>query len=283
MSNFNGNVSRYKLTKLQISKMDTLDEKDRLDKLKMLELERIEIIERLALTVPPSSIKSKSGKDICMLTGKKMKSIIYLDWDDTLFCTSFLEKLATLQKTDILNVSLTNDQKVYCVLLEKSIIQMITTLLEEYDVYIVTNAKLEWVYQSTSKYISKVFSIFSKIRIVSAYETYYKDLNGTDDDPTEWKYNTMEYILLKNYKNKSISIMSIGDSKYEKIAMMRIKENTRHSKFLTIYFNKISIVETISSPNILGIITQLDSIGSMHANLLDIEDHTIDLASKYKL
>lgn len=117
-----------------------------------------------------------------------LTNIFIIDWDDTLYPTSWVNK----NSIDVTNTSILQQYKIYFLELDKTISGLLESLNQVGDVWIVTNANINWIKSCligldlTRKTIMK-----NNIRIVSARDSY--SLNSTS--PTEWKILTFQDIL----------------------------------------------------------------------------------------
>jgi len=152
------------------------------------------------------------------------KNIIILDWDDTLFPTTWvnMNKLK-LDKTNITTFSN----------LDSLLIKLFNNLKKLGDVIIITNAMIIWI-NTCLKVLPKTKAILNKynIGIISAREDYRKVTN----DPTEWKIRSFKQNINKKYTN----IISIGDSLSEYMALVNLFKTTK---------NKNKIYKTIKFIN----------------------------------
>lgn len=162
-----------------------------------------------------------------------LTNIFIIDWDDTLYPTTWVNKNSIdVSKTDLLQ-----EYRVYFLELDKTISSLLESLNQVGDIWIVTNANLNWIKSClTSLELTKKTIITHKIRIVSARDSY----STNNSSPTEWKILTfqdiMEDIIKKISKrikpNTYINIISIGDAMYEYIALINL------DNFIKTYTNK---------------------------------------------
>ena len=152
-----------------------------------------------------------------------LTNIFIIDWDDTLFPTSWVNK----NSINISESSKIQEYKVYFLELDTTISMLLESLNQVGEIWIVTNASINWIktclleLEQTRKTI-----INNKIRIVSARDAY--SLNSSS--PTEWKILTFQDILEdiiskiinKIKPNTYINIISIGDAMYEYIALINL-------------------------------------------------------------
>ena len=138
-------------------------------------------------------------------------SLIILDWDDTLFPTSFLSKNGYFSENIILAEK---EEKIKKKLekLEKSVLRLINISLSKGEVFIITNASEGWVEYTSSKYYQKFYEILDKIKIISArgeWEGIFPD------NINEWKMNSFSN-LRKYFDSKLVTnILCLGDSMLE--------------------------------------------------------------------
>jgi len=160
-------------------------------------------------------------------------NIFIIDWDDTLYPTTWVNK----NSIDVSKTNLLQEYRVYFLELDKTISTLLESLNQIGDIWIVTNANLNWIKSCLeSLELTKKTIITNKIRIVSARDLY--SINSSS--PTEWKILTfqdiMEDIIKKISKrikpNTYINIISIGDAMYEYIALINL------DNFIKTYTNK---------------------------------------------
>lgn len=150
-----------------------------------------------------------------------LTNIFIIDWDDTLFPTTWIHK-------NSIDVSKSQTEyKIYFLELDKTISGLLESLNKIGDVWIVTNASINWIksclmgLEQTRKTI-----ISNNIRIVSARDSY----SSNSSSPTEWKILTFQDILEdiigkifnKIKPNTYVNIISIGDAMYEYMALINL-------------------------------------------------------------
>jgi len=160
-----------------------------------------------------------------------LTNIIIIDWDDTLFPTSWINKNNI--KFDDTNTI--DKYKLYFLELDKTISSFLESLQKISDVYIVTNANINWIKSCLQMlHLTANAIIKNNIRLVSARDNY----SNKKDSPTEWKIFTFQDIIndilnkinFNFKKNTILNIISLGDAMYEYIAL--IKLNTFLKKFI---------------------------------------------------
>lgn len=203
-----------------------------------------------------------------------LTNIFIIDWDDTLFPTTWINK----NSIDISRLETLNQYKIYFLELDKTISSLLESFNEIGDIWIVTNANIRWIKSClTVLNLTRNIIIEKKIRIVSARDSYSKNNNS----PTEWKILTfqdiMEDIINKIKKNMRpntiINIISIGDAMYEYIALINLDNFIK--SFLSNRNNQISCnfryllknIKFIEKPEFNFII---DQIQVLQKNKIDI-------------
>lgn len=106
-------------------------------------------------------------KGIKQKSNEHYTTFIY-DWDDTLLCTSFLNKKSKnfngRQNTEKILNQLENLQEVVCNVLEKS--------LKNGKVFLITNAVKNWIDYSSNKWLPQTVELLQKVEIISAREKF---------------------------------------------------------------------------------------------------------------
>ncbi len=152
-----------------------------------------------------------------------LTNIFIIDWDDTLFPTSWINK----NNIDFNKPDSYSEYKLYFLELDKTISILLDFLNKIGDIFIVTNASINWIKSCLLNLnLTRNTIINNKIRIVSARDSYSKN----NSSPTEWKILTFQDIIEdiinkinKNIKpNTIINIISIGDAMYEYIALINL-------------------------------------------------------------
>jgi hypothetical protein len=171
-------------------------------------------------------------------------TLIILDWDDTLFPTTWVNKYN-------INIIDKNNQIVYQkffknldILLEK----LFRLLIKCGNVMIITNALLNWI--DISSKILPITSDFIQraniIKIISARSDYSK----TSSDPMEWKRLAFAKELQKLNKNIN-NIISIGDAEYEYNALVKLYVSDENQ------FRLLKTVKFVRNPDITHLADQI--------------------------
>jgi hypothetical protein len=142
----------------------------------------------------------------------KNRTLIILDWDDTLFPTTWI----TTNDINLKNDIEIEKYKPYFAQIDLDLNNLLIKLTQCGTVIIVTNALLPWIKLSTIN-LPKTSIILNKIKIISARREYQsKSLN-----PMDWKKLAFESIL-KTTDKKINNIISVGDAEYEYNALISL-------------------------------------------------------------
>ena len=189
---------------------------------------------------------------------KKMeKRIAIFDWDDTLFCTKYLETFQ-LNFTDIFSFKYSLEETNPYLLnqlkeLENSIIQLFYEIVEcNFQIFIVSNADLKWIENCLVHFFFDLNTFIQdeKIKIYSAKNLF----NGVSS--CLCKIKCFKKVILDNFKdtNLILKILSIGDSKHEKKATLNLSKLKNYEKV------NVKFIQTIKSPSLRIIILKLNYI-----------------------
>ncbi len=149
----------------------------------------------------------------------KNNSLVILDWDNTLFPTTWVTK----NYINLNDIEVRNRYLDFFSELDNLIFNLLKKILEYSKVVIVTNALPVWI-KISSNVLPKTQYILKNIKVVSARKNYQK-LNS---DINEWKKlafkDEVEHELdIKNVQN----IISIGDASYEYNALINLYNSNR--------------------------------------------------------
>lgn len=197
------------------------------------------------------------------------KKIAIIDWDDTLFPTSWLHTNG---------IKITNDTNVlngmypYFEELDDSIYDLIKELSKHSKIVIVTNATIRWVHIS-GRVLKKSYGlIIQHVNIISARDLYQQD---HPTDVYKWKENafTKEIHKLININKKTHSLISIGDADYEYKALIHVHSNNEMKDkikyFKSIKFKPKTDIEVLADQ--ISVITEhIDDIINVNEHL-DLE------------
>lgn len=154
---------------------------------------------------------------------KKENTLIIIDWDDTLFPSSWIKDTTNLIKLNDIDHSLT-------LLLE--------TMKQLGNIIIVTNASMSWI-EKSKNYLTFSRPILDDIEFISARDKYSKKYSTED-----WKKQVFKDIISKK---QYLNVISIGDAHYEYDALLSLKK-IKYYKFLkNIRFIKRPKIEMLDS------------------------------------
>jgi len=169
------------------------------------------------------------------------KTIIFLDWDDTLLCSSVLSgqgiKLDSNLRgaTDLLRQL---DE------LSDYIINVLNTAQTYGEVHIVTNGETGWVQLSAQKFVPRVVPVLEKLRILSARSTFEQMF---PDSPMKWKYHAFQESLAPLYSGPEClkNVLSFGDSHAEREAIRLVTKGLPYTKTKSIKFAERPSIEQL--------------------------------------
>jgi len=165
----------------------------------------------------PCSSPRSSHSDIGDLV---VDTLTIIDWDDTLFPTSWM------QDNDLLvdGTVLSNEQREQLQMLAERVRLTLEAALQEGKVVIVTNAEQGWIERTCERYMPSLVSLVKTIDLVSARSTY----RHCADTPSEWKMlafaHELDLLRLESGPGRHHNILSIGDSLHELNALMSVTE-----------------------------------------------------------
>lgn len=177
----------------------------------------------------------------------KYNSIIILDWDDTLFPTTW-----TVQKNIYVN-----DHNKYIIIfsqLDNILHTFLTKCLINSTVVIVTNATIKWIKKSLNLLPYTKELINKNINVVSAKDMYQ---SSHPNDSFLWK--KMVFTKYKNFFN----IISIGDAEYEYEALINLYDNNKLLK----------AIKLLKFPQFDYLIDQINVLNNLIINIVHVHTH----------
>lgn len=165
-------------------------------------------------------------------TNTNTNTMTIIDFDDTLFPTSFI-----MNK----NIDLTKPQSNHHGFkhLDKLLHTLLTNMLNYTKIVIITNATRNWVFQALKTTPQTNYLIKHHIKVISARELYQSKYSKIG----KWKMKTFLNINKEKYSN----IISIGDAEYELKALINLYDGKKTLKS----------IKYIKSPTYNQIIDQL--------------------------
>jgi hypothetical protein len=189
------------------------------------------------------------------------KSLIILDWDNTLFPTTFVNtnkiNLTTnSSKTKLLSVFAELDNLLY---------KLFQKILNIADLMIITNASLSWINMS-SFVLPNTRTLFPRVKIYSARNEFQNSSNMDS-----WKINSFKKNVNNNYQN----IISIGDALFEYNALVKLYfDNPSNKRFL-------KTIKLLEEPSFDKLIDQLGVIYNAINDIVATNSH-LDLILRNK-
>lgn len=173
-------------------------------------------------------------------------TLIILDWDDTLFPTTWIHKN---------NVNIFNNKKIlydkFFKHLDILLHKLFTKMIKYGTVIIITNALLNWIDISLSLLpnLTKLFKN-KQINIISARGEY----SHISKDPEIWKKLAFKNEIIRNLSEKKYinNIISLGDAEYEYFALINLYENNNKN------YKLLKSVKFIRYPSINQIYNQIE-------------------------
>lgn len=199
----------------------------------------------------------------------KNNSLIILDWDDTLFPTSWLVK----NSIDLTIITDIQKYKLYFAELDNVLYNLLIKLLSIGQVIIITNAMSAWINLSASTLLPNSYNLIQKnIEIISARGSYQNKSNNIND----WKRMAFKDEFLKRILKKNIrQIISIGDAEYEYHALINLSKYHKYRRGV-LYLKAIKLV---NSPSYGSLVDQLEVI-TKQSPQISLADKHLDLVFK---
>jgi FMN phosphatase YigB (HAD superfamily) len=137
----------------------------------------------------------------------KSQTVVIFDWDDTLLCTTFLNRHYPQGAT------LPPKVQAYLRTLEQVSVRLIEIAMEVGQAYIVTNATPGWVEESAARWAPNLLPVLERVKVISArdrWSSYFPQ------DVYQWKIRTFRE--LHRYLpcvDRVMNIVAIGDADFE--------------------------------------------------------------------
>jgi len=151
----------------------------------------------------------------------KNDTLIILDWDNTLFPTTWVIK----NNINIKDPETSNKYIVYFHELDSVLSELLIKLQKYGKVVIVTNAMPTWI-KISSAVLPKTAYVLQKIKVVSARKNH----QATSPHMMDWKKLAfIEEVKNEMLNKKILNIISIGDAEYEYKALIDLYNSTHLS------------------------------------------------------
>lgn len=168
------------------------------------------------------------------------RTVIFLDWDDTLLCSSVLSNQGIKLDSDLDSVELISQLEE----LSDSVIGVLNVAMSHGIVYIVTNGETGWVQLSAQKFLPNVVPFLDKLRVLSARSTFEPLY---PDSPMKWKYHAFQKSLDHEYADSDCvrNVLSFGDSHAEREAIRAVTRGHPNTRTKSIKFAERPTIEQL--------------------------------------
>lgn len=196
----------------------------------------------------------------------KKDTLIILDWDNTLFPTTWVMK----NNIDLNDPEIRNKYITYFSDLDDMLYKLLKKLQEYGKVIIVTNALPIWV-KISSSVLPKTSYLLRNLKIVSARKIY----KPKSEDMMDWKKMAFKNeIFSEMANNKILNIISVGDADYEYKALIDLYKLSHNSKKI------LKSVKLMEDPSHETLLDQLDVLYKAIHDVCLSKNH-LDLKFKY--
>lgn len=196
----------------------------------------------------------------------KSRTLFILDWDDTLFPTSWV-----VSNGINLQSSSRDNYIVYFQELDRSLNKFLSNIMKLGKVIIITNALLDWI-QISSVVLPNTYNLLSKIEVVSARGDY----RGKSSNMMDWKIMAFRDVVDREFrKSSTLNIISVGDAEFEYHALIAInKSHPENPKYL-------KSIKFVKEPSHEILIDQLAVLNDAVTEIWDKHEH-LDLIFRLK-
>lgn len=221
-----------------------------------------------------------------MTATNSQETVILLDWDDTLLCSSFLaannlhpnsilsdlsipaDPLATAEQRQSREIAMQLRDLETCVsqVLQHSLAKAQRTI-------IVTNAEQGWVQLSASRFLPRVCSLLQSVTIISARSCFE---HLFPDSPLKWKFYAMHSVLVGSgffgSEGRALvdkHVISFGDSHVEREAVRALCKNIPTTRTKSVKFSERPSAEQLRRQ--LELVVQCFDYITGHAGDLDLQ------------
>lgn len=195
----------------------------------------------------------------------KKRTLIILDWDDTLFPTSWVMD----NNLDLTDPSVRATFNIKFEELDNILYKFLCRMSKLGKVIIITNAMPEWVHLSGSL-LRNTNGILKKITIISARKEHHQH-----EEMKNWKKLCfLDELIKHNVKYKTNNVISIGDAAYEYRALINLY-NHQQGHFDR-YLKSIQLKKGPSCENIQ------EQLKMMNKQIKEICGHTYHMDLEFK-
>jgi hypothetical protein len=192
------------------------------------------------------------------------RTIIFMDWDDTLLCSSVLANQGIKLDSDMENAG---ELVAQLEELADSVISVLNVALTYGSVYIVTNGETGWVQLSAQKFLPSVVPMLEKLRVLSARSTFEAMF---PDSPMKWKFHAFQESLNQEYADTHCfrNVLSFGDSHAEREAVRLVTRGHPTTRTKSIKFAERPTIEQLQRQ--LELVSNCFQYISSHEEDLDL-------------
>mmetsp|Transcript_57713 Transcript_57713/g.153849 ORF Transcript_57713/g.153849 Transcript_57713/m.153849 type:complete len:354 (-) Transcript_57713:656-1717(-) len=213
------------------------------------------------------------------------QTIIFFDWDDTLFASTWLavneaNSARVREKKGTGRPQMHRGTVVKLNDLGRHVNELLSSALCLGSVAIVTNAKRPWVEQSRKYMQSLKNSVFDQVPIMYALDELPKMKNAKHEtDPhkilTETKASAMQHVVGQFYSRYARqswkNVVSIGDADFEHDAIrMVVKDRPAYKTDSNCYCKTVKLLE---KPSIEGLVSQMTIIRICLEKIIQSKSH----------
>jgi hypothetical protein len=194
-----------------------------------------------------------------MIRKYRQNNIIIIDWDDTLYPTTWTTK----NKLNFNDEIIKENYILFLKDLDNSISNLLINLNRRCDIYIISNGSISWINSCLKLLPKSEYTIKNgNIRIISS-----RDIYQSKYQPKDWKIltfnNLIKSITQQIESTEILNIISLGDAEYEYNALINIDNLKLKNKFF------LKSIKFISKPDYIYIIEQIDFINNNYNNIIN--------------
>jgi hypothetical protein len=196
------------------------------------------------------------------------KEKVFVDYDDTLFPTTYLDDNGIL-----IDHSPRPGSTFFETMnrLDLQVVKFLEEIQEHGELIILTNAEEGWVTQSCEIFMPESYKIISVCKILSARDLYAHKF----EDPGMWKKMLLVEHLEKELRN-SRYIISIGDSEFEREAAFYYARKSKGKTGVKNFLINADVSSIHSTTSVLNFLTKtikqvIDTDGGMDKIIGQIE------------
>jgi hypothetical protein len=193
-------------------------------------------------------------------------TVIFVDWDDTLLCSSYLSHHGLRLDSEIDHCEdILRELKE----LEASVASLLRLATTFGEVHVITNAETGWVQLSAKKFLPGVLPLLDNIHICSArssFESMYPE------SPLKWKFCAFQerlQLIFHEKLHEHKNIISFGDSHVEREAVRAVTRGLSNTKTKSVKFAEKPSMEQLRRQ--LELVTNCFQYIHSHEGDLDLQ------------